>query len=107
MPNPEDNFVNATFEEKMKMFAHMSKTDQQRSAENVAGFCEEYCGKCPSYAGTGEIMLGFCTIGKSSLIQEQKGCLCAQCPISRTMSLRWDHYCIRGKALDLSDAERQ
>ncbi len=107
MTNPEEDFATSTFEEKMKMLAYMSEADQQKSAANVIGFCEDYCGKCPSYEGTGETKLGFCTLGKSSVIHEQKGCLCAQCPISRTMSLRWNHYCSQGKAIELSEAERK
>lgn len=106
MSNSDENFASGTFEEKIKMLARMSEMDQKRSMENLIGFCEDYCGKCPSYQGTGETALGFCTLGKSSIIHEQKSCLCAQCPISRTMSLRWDHYCVRGKAMDLSQANR-
>ena len=83
------------------------KNVRRRSVENVIGFCAEYCGKCPSYEGTGETALAFCTLGKSSIIHEQRGCLCAQCPISRTMSLRWDHYCVQGKAMELSEAENR
>ncbi len=103
----EEHFANATFEEKMKLMAHMSEADQARSVENAIGFCAEYCGKCPTYEGTGETALVFCTLGKSSIIAEQKGCLCAQCPIAKTMSLRWDQYCIKGKAMELSEAERK
>ncbi len=108
MASPDEQFPTATYEEKVKMMAlaHMSEVDQKRSVENLIGFCEEYCGKCPTYEGSGETALGFCTIGKSSIIQEQKGCLCVQCPISRTMSLRWDHYCVQGKAMELSEAEQ-
>ncbi|MFX0208478.1 MAG: DUF2769 domain-containing protein [Candidatus Hodarchaeota archaeon] len=105
MGNPEEDFTTSAFEEKMKMLAYMSEADQQRSAENVIGFCEDFCKKCPSYEGTGETKLAFCTLGKSSVILEQKGCLCPQCPIFRTMSLRWNHYCSRGNAIELSEAE--
>ena len=107
MTSPDEQFPTATYEEKVKMMAqaHMSEVDQKRSVENLIGYCEEYCGKCPTYEGSGETTLGLCTIGKSTKIQEQKGRLCGQCPISRTMSLRWDHYCVKGKAMELSDTE--
>ncbi len=106
MANLEESWSTATFEDKVKIMAHMSEKDQKRNAENVIGFCKDYCGKCPTYKGTGETKLGFCTLGKSSVIEEQKGCLCSQCPISRTMSLRWDHYCTQGSAMELSEAEK-
>lgn len=80
----QENFGGATFEQKLKMLAIMSEKDQARSAENLLGFCENYCRKCPSYIGTSETRLSFCTLGKSAHIKEQKGCLCSQCPIART-----------------------
>lgn len=107
MASDEEKFPAATFEEKFKMLAVMSDTDRERASENVLYICKDYCGKCPTNQGTGEINLAFCTLGKSTVIQEQKGCLCGQCPITKTMSLRWDYYCIRGKALELSEAERR
>ncbi|MFX1565586.1 MAG: DUF2769 domain-containing protein [Promethearchaeota archaeon] len=45
----------------------------------------------------------YCTFSKANFIQEQKGCLCAECPITKTMNLRWEYYCIQGSATDLSD----
>ena len=33
----EEHFVNATFEEKMKVLVHMSEADQARSAEKAMG----------------------------------------------------------------------
>jgi hypothetical protein len=107
MTSPDERFRKATYEEKLKMMAVMSEVDQRRAAENIPYFCKDYCGKCPTRNGTGETSLVFCALGKSSIIRQQKGCLCAQCPISRTMSLRWDHYCIRGKATELSEAEQR
>jgi hypothetical protein len=66
--------------------------------------CRNYCGKCPSHVGTGEESLAFCMMGKSSVITEKKGCLCGQCPISKSMSLRWGYYCTEGSAIGLSQA---
>jgi hypothetical protein len=66
--------------------------------------CRDYCGKCPSYNGTGEEFRAFCVLEKNSIITEKKACLCGQCPMTKTMSLRWGHYCIDGSALELSQA---
>jgi len=101
----EENFKTATFEEKMEMvYGRMSEKQRRNSREQVIYICRDYCGKCPSYEGTGEESLAFCMVGKSSVITEKKACLCGQCPITRTMSLRWEYYCTDGNALELSQA---
>ncbi len=103
----EENFNNATYEEKMKMlYSKMTPKQQKESREQVIYMCREYCGKCPSYIGTGEKNLAFCMMGKSSIITEKKGCLCSECPITKTMSLRWRYYCTEGSAMELSQAEK-
>lgn len=108
MANDDDErFPTATYEEKVKMMAVMSETDRESAAENVLHICEDYCGKCPTYQGTGEVWLAFCALGKSSIIKEHKGCLCGQCLISKTMSMRWEYYCTQGKAMELSEAEQR
>ncbi|UCE12725.1 MAG: DUF2769 domain-containing protein [Candidatus Heimdallarchaeota archaeon] len=107
MTSDDERFPTASFEEKFKMFAVMTDSQREAAAENVIHFCKDYCGKCPTNQGTGETARAFCSLGKSEVIQEQKGCLCGQCPISKTMSLRWDYYCTQGKALELSEAERR
>jgi len=101
----EENFYNAPYEEKMKMlYGNMSQKQQKESREQVIYMCREYCGRCPSRAGTGEENLAFCMMGKSSIITEKKECLCKQCPITKTMSLRWGYYCSEGSAMELSQA---
>lgn len=107
MTSDDERFLTASFEEKMQMMAVMSDADRERAAENVLYLCKDYCGKCPTYQGTGDTTLAFCSLGKSKVIQEHKGCLCGQCPITKTMSLRWNYYCTQGKALELSEAERR
>lgn len=92
------------FEEKIKMMDSMTEKQKREGEENTKYICKDYCGKCPSYVGTGETNLAFCFAGKSSIIKENKGCLCGQCPISRTMSFRWSKYCTEGSALELSKA---
>ncbi|MBA7516960.1 hypothetical protein ES705_09010 [subsurface metagenome] len=101
----EENFKTATFEEKMKMlYSNMSEKQQRNSREQVIYICRDYCGKCPSYEGTGEKSLAFCMVGKSPVITEKKACLCGKCPMTRTMSLRWGYYCTDGNAIELSQA---
>ena len=102
----EENFKNLPFEEKIKMMDYMTEKQKNDALDQVKFTCKDYCGKCPSYMGTGETNLAFCSIGKSSIIKEEKGCLCGQCPISKTMMLRWTNYCTRGSALELSEAEK-
>ncbi len=93
------------FEEKIKMIDVMTEKQKQDSTEQVKYTCKDYCGKCPSYIGSGESELAFCMTGKSNVINEEKGCLCVQCPIAKTMSLRWSYYCFRGSAIELSNVE--
>nr|MDO8134867.1 DUF2769 domain-containing protein [Candidatus Njordarchaeum guaymaensis] len=99
----EEWFKASTFEQKFRVLAKAEWKPKLRrqSAEQAAYMC--MCGKCPSYLGTGETQLVFCTIGKSNLIHQQKNCLCEHCGVTKTMSMRWDSYCIKGSALELSD----
>jgi len=91
-----------SFEAKYKaLMGGMSEADIKRSAEQVLHLC--LCNKCPTNTETGDVNAVFCTFGKSEMIKEQKGCLCKDCSITKTMSLRWDSYCIRGSAVQLSD----
>lgn len=95
---------NATFEEKVQLLYNaMTEKQKQQNREQVKFMCRQYCGKCPSRQGTGEQMLGFCMEGKSAIITQKKACLCAQCPISKMMSFRWDSFCLRGTAMSLSN----
>lgn len=85
-----------TFEEEMEMMKDLSEEEMAKRMEEVKNICKAFCGECPSYTGTGETELGFCTIGKSNVIKEEKGCLCGSCPVTPKMSLRWGYYCTRG-----------
>lgn len=99
----EEYFKASTFEEKFKVLAKGEWTPKKarQSAEQLAYMCR--CGKCPSYLGTGETQLVFCSLGKSDRIHQQRNCLCKQCGVTKTMSMRWDSYCMKGSALELSD----
>ncbi len=103
----DTSYKDLPFEEKIQIMNAMTEKQLQDSLEQVKFMCKDYCGKCPSYVGTGETNLAFCSIGKSSIIKEKKGCLCKQCPISKTMSLRWEFYCTDGNAIDLAIAEKK
>ena len=103
----DESFKDLPYEEKIKIMKGMTEKQLQESLEQVKFMCKDYCGKCPSYQGTGETNLAFCSIGKSSIIKEKKGCLCKQCPISKMMSLRWEFYCTEGNTLELAIAEKK
>ena len=103
----EEYYKASTFEGKYKALTKGEWTPKLRkqSAEQVAYMC--MCGKCCSYIKTGENQLVFCTISKSDSIQEQKGCLCSQCPLTKMMNLRWQYYCTDGNAYELSDSKER
>ncbi|MFW9810761.1 MAG: DUF2769 domain-containing protein [Candidatus Thorarchaeota archaeon] len=97
-----ETWATDTFEAKYKaMMGQMSEADIKRSAEQVIHLCQ--CSNCSTNSETGEINAVYCTFGISEMNHEKKGCLCSQCSITKTMSLRWDYYCSQGSAVDLSD----
>ncbi|MBN1223537.1 MAG: DUF2769 domain-containing protein [Candidatus Aminicenantes bacterium] len=55
------------------------------------------CKTCPTYVKN-ETEVGFCHafIGTSSVITEEKGCNCPQCPVYKKMDLKNGYYCTRG-----------
>lgn len=99
----ENEFKDLPFEEKIKIMEVMTETQKREGLENTKYICKDYCGKCSSYKDTGETEFAFCYVGKSEIIKEKKGCLCKQCPIYKTMSLRWEYYCREGSALEQSN----
>lgn len=94
----------AKFEEMMKMMAGMSDEEKMAKIKELKKMC--ICGSCPTYAGTGETELLFCSTGKSKVITEEKGCTCPGCPITPQMGLRWDYYCIKGPGREQMKAEK-
>lgn len=60
------------------------------------------CPGCPSWRECGE-KGGFClsTIGKSSCITEEKGCICPRCPVTSKKGLKHDYYCTKGSEKEL------
>jgi len=105
MATPDEKWATASFEEKYSMMmGSMSEADQKRSAQNVIHLCR--CNKCQTNTETGEINAVYCTLGKSEGISEQRGCLCSECSITKTMSMRWKYYCTQGSAVGLSNLNR-
>lgn len=83
-----------TFEQVMNAMNKMSSAERQAKIEELTKMC--ICGSCPSYVGTGEKKLLFCSMGKSAIIKKENGCLCPGCPVQANMALRWDYYCTKG-----------
>ncbi len=89
-----------TFEQNMEAMSRMSPAEVQAKIKELDKLC--ICGKCPTYAGTGEKKLTFCAIGRSTIINKDKGCLCPGCPVQKSMALRWDRYCLKGSGKEQS-----
>lgn len=66
------------------------------------------CKKCPSWVPAcdekGE-KGGYCAVGKSACITKESGCICAECPVTKAMQLRWGYYCTKGSAQELMNQE--
>lgn len=67
----------------------------EQKKQKVLDMC--ICPQCPSWVECNE-KGGFCflTIGKSSYISEEKGCICPGCPVTDDMGLAHDYYCTKG-----------
>ena len=79
-------------------------TDSARTAF-VAANC--VCAKCPSYTKecADAKLAGFCLNGKTELIKEEKGCICAECPVTAKIGLKWGYYCTKGSAKEMMEKE--
>ena len=82
------------WEKMMKDMMAIPEAERTKLMEQAKTMC--ICTKCPSYSGTGEIKVLFCSIGKSSIIKEEKGCSCGLCPVVPHMGLTRLYYCTRG-----------
>jgi len=67
------------------------KAEDNRKNE---GTCKDFCGSCPSYAGTGEWL--FCARGKSIKKVVRNGCLCPACQVYIDYGLEGDYFCDKG-----------
>ncbi len=87
-----------TYEQILEQMQKLSEGERKQKMEEMTKICRDYCGKCPSYEGTGETRLLFCGTGKSEIIKRERGCLCSECPVQEMMHMRWIFYCTRGSA---------
>ncbi|MFQ5832280.1 MAG: DUF2769 domain-containing protein [Candidatus Thorarchaeota archaeon] len=82
------------FEELMKKAMQMPEEQRMAMMAENKKMC--ICASCPSYTGTGETELLFCSSGKSKVITEEKGCTCGGCPVTPKMGLTHLYFCTRG-----------
>jgi hypothetical protein len=73
----------------------MSPEEMEQKKQMVLEKC--ICKGCPSWVECDE-KGGFCfpTIGKSSCIAEEKGCICGGCPVTAKLGLKHTYFCTRG-----------
>lgn len=86
---------------KLVKFMEMSAEEIEKKKAMVLELC--ICSTCPSWVECGE-KGGFCfhTIGKSSCIKEEKGCICGGCPVFEKMSLANIYFCTKGSEKEQS-----
>ncbi len=94
-----------SFEEVIEEAAKLSPQELQKAVKDAKKICKDYCGRCPTYNGSGETEVLFCWLGKSKKIKSEKGCICPGCPVQRNSFQRWDYYCINGSAKEQYEAE--
>ncbi len=82
------------WEQMMQAMMQMPEEEQMKKKQMLAGMCT--CRGCPTYAGTGETQVMFCSMGKSGSITEEKGCICGGCPVYAQMDLKHGYYCTKG-----------
>ena len=90
------------FEEIMKM----PEEERMKMMEMNKRICVCARAQCPTFIGTGETALFFCGMGKSSIITEEKGCLCPDCPVTEKMGLLNMYYCKRGSEREIRGMTR-
>ena len=82
------------YEEIQKKMMSMPDEERMQMMKKLESMC--ICASCPSYVGTGETGLFFCSKGKSAIITEEKGCTCPGCPVTPEMGLKNLYFCTRG-----------
>jgi hypothetical protein len=82
------------WEEMMKKIMAMPAEERMKRIELSKSMC--ICENCPSYRGTGETELLFCSTGKSTIISKEMGCSCGLCPVVAHVGLTRLYYCTRG-----------
>jgi hypothetical protein len=84
-------------------------TDQPTAGRMIADIQAKcICANCPSWtpacAEAGE-RGGYCSVGKSACITAEKGCICADCPITKEKGLKRGYYCTRGSDHEMQQME--
>ena len=78
----------------------MQRRSEMPEQERLKEICYEKtmctCSRCPSYIGTGEKEVLFCSLEKNDKITQENGCICGTCPVMERMGLTRLYYCIRG-----------
>ena len=72
--------IQKTFEENMEEMSRMSPEQVQARIKGFEKIC--ICVECPTYIGTGEKKLVFCTLGKSTIITRIKVACAALRPMT-------------------------
>lgn len=77
----------------------MTPEQMEEKKKMVLSMCT--CRGCPSYVDCQED-IGYCFpgIGKSKCIKDEKGCICADCPVTTKMGLKHGYYCTRGSEME-------
>jgi hypothetical protein len=81
------------WEQMMQAMKEMPEEEQKKKKQMLASMCT--CRRCPSYE-TGETEVMFCSSGKSSVITEEKGGICGECPVTPEMGLTNIYFCTHG-----------
>ncbi len=82
------------WEQMMQMMKTMPEEESMKRMQKMMGMC--ICRDCPTYVGTGETKVLFCSVGRSEVITEEKGCTCGGCPVTPEMGLTNQYYCTKG-----------
>jgi hypothetical protein len=86
-----------------KTMESVSKKTTKEQADLIADFKTKCpCPSCPTYNGcaskAGEKL--FCINGKSFMcISDDKGCTCPQCPVGKSVGLKYQKFCLKGSEM--------
>jgi len=86
-----------TFEQAMDAMSKMDKDEQSKKIGSMKDMC--ICPKCPSYTSCAKNAkeLLFCATGKSFMcIDQEKGCICPGCPVTKQLGLKNKFFCTKG-----------
>ena len=84
------------FEKMMQMMSKMTEEERKKAIKANKKHC--ICHDCPTYnecaKEKGELF--YYALGKSqACITKESGCICPACPITETMGLTKDYFCVR------------